>query len=136
MKKKFIGLVSIVGILICFASCSNPAASEDNTTYKIEVGVVSNSTYNTALSKITYWSEVSYSNIASLRLYLYNNTISDHEVQTGVTIDEIRDFLLSKGMSNYEANTEIETLKTIGNDIVFGEHATDSTKKVWMYATK
>ena len=71
MKKKFIGLVSIVGILICFASCSNPASSEDNTTYKIEVGVVSNSTYNTALSKITYWSEVSYSNIASLRLYLY-----------------------------------------------------------------
>ena len=39
-------------------------------------------------------------------------------------------------MSNYEANTEIKTLKTIGNDIVFGEHATDSTKKVWMYATK
>ncbi|MBR3605929.1 MAG: hypothetical protein IKL52_07865 [Candidatus Gastranaerophilales bacterium] len=64
------------------------------------------------------------------------NTISDHEVQTGVTIDEIKDYLLSKGMSNYEANTEIELLKTIGNDILFGEHATDSTKKVWMYVTK
>lgn len=88
------------------------------------------------MSKILYWSEANYSNIASLRLYLYNNTISDHEVQTGVTIDEIKDFLLSKGMSNYEANTEIELLKTIGNNILFGEHATDTTKKVWMYVTK
>lgn len=88
------------------------------------------------MSKISYWSEANYSNIASLRLYLYNNTISDHEVQTGVTIDEIKDFLLSKGMSNYEANTEIELLKTIGNNILFGEHATDTTKKVWMYVTK
>lgn len=136
MKKKLFGLISIVGILIFFGSCSNPSSSDDFTTYKVEVGVVSNSTYNTALREISYWSKATYSNIASLRLYLYNNTISDHEVQTGVTIDEIKDFLLSKGMSNYEANTEIEMLKTIGNDILFGEHATDSTKKVWMYVTK
>ena len=138
MKRKLLGLLTVICIIsLSFTGCSNSSSSDDDyTTYKVEVGVVSNSTYNTALSKISYWSEVNYSNIASLRLYLYNNTISDHEVQTGVTIDEIKDFLLSKGMSNYEANTEIETLKTIGNDIVFGEHATDSTKKVWMYATK
>lgn len=88
------------------------------------------------MSRISGWSEVSYANIASLRLYLYNNTISDHEILTGVSIEEIKDFLLSRGMSNYEANSEIELLKTIGNDIVFAEHATDSTKKVWMYSTK
>ena len=84
------------------------------------MGVISQSTYNTALSKISYWGEVSYSNIASLRLYLYNNTISDHEVQTNVSLSEIKDFLLSKGMSNYEAESEINVLKTVGNDIVFG----------------
>ena len=40
-------------------------------------------------------------------LYLYNNTISDHEVQTNVSLSEIKDFLLAKGMSNYEAESEI-----------------------------
>ena len=45
--------------------------------------------------------------IALLRLYLYNNTISDHEVQTNVSLIEIKDFLLLKGMSNYEAESEI-----------------------------
>ena len=45
--------------------------------------------------------------IALLRLYLYNNTISDHEVQTNVSLSEIKDFLLLKGMSNYEAESEI-----------------------------
>lgn len=136
MKRKIIGIVCLVTVLFAFIGCSNPASSDDSTTYKVEVGVISNSTYNTALSKISYWSEVSYSNIASLRLYLYNNTISDHGIQTNVSISEIKDFLLSKGMSNYEAKSEIEVLKTIGNDIVFCEHATDSNKKVWMYATK
>ena len=137
MKRKFFGLIAIIGILVSLIGCSNSSSSDDDyTTYKVEVGVISNSTYTTALNQITYWSEVSYSNIASLRLYLYNNTVSDHEIQNNVSIDEIKDFLLSKGMSNYEANSEIEVLKTIGNDIVFGEHATDSNKKVLMYATK
>ena len=45
--------------------------------------------------------------IASLGLYLYNNTISDHEVQTNVSLSEIKDFLLLKGISNYEAESEI-----------------------------
>ena len=136
MKRKLFVLLAIAGICFGIMSCSNPSSSDDYTTYKVEVGVISQSTYNTALSKISYWGEVSYSNIASLRLYLYNNTISDHEVQTNVSLSEIKDFLLSKGMSNYEAESEINVLKTVGNDIVFGEHATDSSKKVWIYATK
>ena len=45
--------------------------------------------------------------IASLGLYLFNNTISDHEVKTKVSLSEIKDFLLAKGMSNYEAESEI-----------------------------
>ena len=132
-------LAPLISLLLvsAFIGCSDSSSEdEDSTTYKVEVGVISNSTYTTAMNKISYWSEVSYSNIASLRLYLYNNTISDHEVETGVSLSEIKDFLLSKGMSNYEANSEIEGLKNIGNDIVFGEHATDSSKKIWMYATK
>lgn len=137
MKRKIIGLLVCAIVFICCIGCSNESDSdEDSATYKVEVGVVSNATYTTAMNTIAYWSEVSYANIASLRLYLYNNTISDHEVQTGISLSEIKDFLLSKGMSNYETNSEIDVLKNIGNDIVFCEHATDTTKKVWLYATK
>ena len=135
MKRRII-FFTLFTICICFIGCNNSLSDEVPQTYKVEIGVIANSTYNNAMSRISGWSEVSYANIASLRLYLYNNTISDHEILTGVSIEEIKDFLLSRGMSNYEANSEIELLKTIGNDIVFAEHATDSTKKVWMYSTK
>lgn len=136
MKKRIIIVFSIFAVLFCLSSCSNSSSSDDYTTYKIEIGVVSNSTYSTALSRISGWTGVSYSNIAALRLYLYNNTISNHDVQTGVSIDEIKSFLLSKGMSNYEVASEIELLNRVGNNIIFGEYAIDSTKKVWIYATK
>ena len=80
MKRKIIGLLVCAIVFICCIGCSNESDSdEDSATYKVEVGVVSNATYTTAMNTIAYWSEVSYANIASLRLYLYNNTISDHE---------------------------------------------------------
>lgn len=125
-------------LVICFGmiSCSNPSSSGDYTTYKVEVGVISNSTYNTATNRISSWTELTYANISSLRLYLYNNTISDHAIETGVRKSEIKEFMLSRGFSNYEVDLEMELLKQIGNDIAFFEHATDSTKKVWMYVTK
>ena len=87
MKRKFFGLIVIIGILVSLIGCSNSSSSDDDyTTYKVEVG----STYNTAMNKISYWNDFTYSNVASLRLYLYNNTLSDHEIQTGITIEEIR----------------------------------------------
>ena len=136
MKRKSIVLFAIIISLVGVMSCSNSVSSDEDTTYKVEIGVIANSTYNTALNKISNWSAVNYANIASLRLYLYNNTISDHGIQTGITLSEITEFLLSKGLSKYETDKEIEVLKTFGNDIIFGEYAFDSNKKVWMYITK
>lgn len=63
-------------------------------------------------------------------------TYSDHGIQAGITLSEITEFLLSKGLPKYETDKEIEVLKTFGNDIIFGEYAFDSNKKVWMYITK
>ena len=137
MKRKFLGLFTIIWIVsLGFIGCSDSSSDDDYTTYKAEVGVISNSTYNKAVTKISYWNDFTYSNVASLRLYLYNNTLSDHEIQTGITIEEIRDFLLSKDFSNYEVSNEIDLLKKVGNDIAFFEHATDSSKKARMYVTK
>lgn len=136
MKKKLFGLISIVGILIFLGSCSNPSSSDDFTTYKVEFGVITNSTYTTAMNRISNWTELSYSNIASLRNYLYNNTISDHAIETGITINEIKEFMLSKGFSNYETENEIRLIKEIGNDIAFFETVYGNDKKAWMYVTK
>ena len=137
MRRNLLGLFTIIWIVsLGFIGCSDSSSDDDYTTYKAEVGVISNSTYDAAMTKISYWNDFTYSNVASLRLYLYNNTLSDHEIQTGITLEEIRDFLLSKGFSNYEVSNEIDLLKKVGNDIAFFEHATDSSKKVWMYVTK
>ena len=138
MKRKIISVFTIFIVLICFLGCSNPSSSstEDNTTYKIEVGVITNSTYTTATNRISNWTELSYSNIASLRNYLYNNTISDHAIETGITINEIKEFMLSKGFSNYETENEIRLIKEIGNDIAFFETVYGNDKKAWMYVTK
>ena len=138
MKRKIISVFTIFVVLICFLGCSNLSSSstEDNTTYKVEVGVITNSTYTTAMNRISNWTELSYSNIASLRNYLYNNTISDHAIETGITINEIKEFMLSKGFSNYETENEIKLIKEIGNDIAFFETVYGNDKKAWMYVTK
>lgn len=51
MKRKIVGVVYLVTVLFAFIGCSNPTSSDDYTTYKVEVGVISNSTYNTAMNK-------------------------------------------------------------------------------------
>ena len=134
MKKLFV-LLAFAGMFFGLMSCKM-ASTDDDTTYKVEGGVISQATYNTAINKIASWGEATYLNIAALRSYLYNNTESDYQVKTSVSLSEIRDLLLSKGMSNYEVEKEIDGIKKIGNEIVFFTHATDSSKRVWMYVTK
>ena len=51
-------------------------------------------------------------------------------------INEIKEFMLSKGFSNYETENEIRLIKEIGNDIAFFETVYGNDKKAWMYVTK
>lgn len=140
MKRKYFYIFFISFILAVFIGCSNAdddsSDSSGNITYKVEAGVISNETYYSALNQIASITTPSYYAVSSVRLYLMNNTISNHEIQNNVSLEEIRSFMLSKGFSNYEASSEIEFLKTYGNNIAFFTHATDSSKKVWMYVTK
>ena len=77
MKRKLLGLFTIIWIVsLGFIGCSDSSSDDDYTTYKAEVGVISNSTYDAAMTKISYWNDFTYSNVASLRLYLYNNTVT------------------------------------------------------------
>ena len=78
MKRKFLGLFTIIWTLsVGFIGGSDSSSDDDYTTYNVEVVVISNATYNKAVTKISYWNDFTYSNVASLRLYLYNNTLSD-----------------------------------------------------------
>ena len=141
MKRKIILGFVVFMILTCFLGCSNPSTipTEEHKTqlYKVEFGIITNQTYRTANNTASNWTELSYSKVASLRNYLYDNTIpSSHEVITDVTTKEIKDFLLSHNLSNYETEYIIKSLKEVGNSIVFFEYAYDDGKKVWAYATK
>ena len=136
MKRKIIFGFIIFMILTLFLSCNNPSTIPTEDFYKIEAGVITNQTYKTAMNTSSSWTELSYSKVASLRNYLYDNTISDYEVTTGVTLNEIKAFLLQHSASNYEAESIIETIKENGNYIVFFRCAYGDDKKYWAYATK
>ena len=136
MKRKIILGFVVFMILTCFLGCSNPSNIPTEDFYKIEAGVITNQTYKAAMNMASSYTELSYSEIASIRNYLYDNTISDYEVTTGVTLNEIKAFLLQHSASNYEAEYIIKSLKEVGNSIVFFEYAYDDGKKVWAYATK
>ena len=137
MKRKIIFGFIIFMILTCFLGCNNPFTIPTEDFYKIESGVITNQTYKAAMNMASSYTELSYSEIASIRRYLYSNTIpSSHEVITDVTTKEIKDFLLSHNLSNYETEYIIKSLKEVGNSIVFFEYAYDDGKKVWAYATK
>ena len=136
--KKFIYLIlATICLALNFTSCSNDSSSSEGT-YRIEMGVVSNSTYETAFSMAqSYGANITHSNIKSIRDYLYQNTTSNYDNSTrGVSIDEIRNFLIQKGFTTVQANAEIAAMETLGNDIAFFEYAYSSSSKVWMYAEK
>lgn len=138
MKKFYLSLITIFLLAFNFVGCSNPSNSPPTTTYKIEVGVVSNSTYNTAWSMATsYGANITHDKLKTIRDYLYQNTTSNYDNSTkGVTKDEIRDFLTQHGMTTVQANAEIACLETLGNDIAFFEYAYLYSSTVWMYAEK
>ena len=138
MKKFFITFITALVFAFSFIGCSNPSNSTPTTTYKIEIGVVSNSTYTTAFSMASsYGANITHENIKTIRNYLYQNTTSNYDNSTkGVTKDEIRVFLTQHGMTTVQANAEIACLETLGNDIAFFEYVYSSSSKVWMYDEK
>lgn len=131
MKKLFIILLAVLGLfsLTCCASLPTPITE----TYLVESGVITGQTYTTARSTMTSWTEPSYQEVALLRDYLHNNTVSDYSAQEAVTMNAIKQFLLTQGPG---AKKEIEFLKRNGYDIIFFNHREGKDKKIWMSITK
>ena len=135
MKKIFSLLFILSFCLLCLSSCDNSTSSNEEF-YKIELGAVSTDTYNSAMNKVQNITIVNYNEIYTIRSYLHENTLSDYQVQNGVSSTEIREFLESRQFSNNQVATEMNFLQKNGNDIIFFEHAFDPEKKIWMYITK
>lgn len=133
MKRKLFLIFTIFVILNLFFGCSNPSTptSREGRAYKIETGVITFDVYRTAYNQTQNWTEQSYSNIASLRDYLYENTLSDYEVKM-VSINEIEEFMRAHGSSTSEIESEIRFLKENGNNYRFYTN----NKFIWMYVTK
>lgn len=141
MKRKIILIFTIFVVLNLFLGCSNPSSLSTSSiskekTYKVESGVITYSTYQTAWNRILNWTEPSYVKIESIRNYCMSNTISDHTIETDVTLNEIKEFMLSHGFSKRQTENEIKLIKEIGNDIGFFEYRYGKDKAVWMYVTE
>ena len=127
-------IVIIVFTIFLLASCAS-LPTPITETYLVESGVITSQTCTTACNTISSWTELNYSNVASLRNYLHNNTVSDYSAQEAVTMNAIKQFLLLQDPSSYKAKKEIEFLKRNGYDIIFFNHR-ENDKKVWMCVTK
>lgn len=134
MKKLFIILLAVLGLfsLTCCASLPTPITE----TYLVESGVITDQTYNTARNTIKSWTVLNYQEVALLRDYLHTNTVSDYSAQEAVTMNAIKQFLLTQDPSGYKAKKEIEFLKRNGYDIIFFDHREGKGKKIWMSAAK
>ena len=134
MKKLFIILLAVLGLfsLTCCASLPTPITE----TYLVESGVITDQTYNTARNTMKSWTVLNYQEVALLRDYLYTNTVSDYSAQEAVTMNAIKQFLLTQDPSGYKAKKEIELLKRNGYDIIFFNHREGKGKKIWMSAAK
>jgi len=133
MKKLFSFI--ILALCLCFFTSCDDSTSSNEVIYKIEIGTISKDTYNTAMDRIQNLTDIDYTEINSIRNYLYQNTLSNHEIKNGVSSIDLEEFMKSKGYSNYQASTEMKFLEKCGNDILFFEHATDANKRIWMYIT-
>jgi len=134
--KKIFSLFFFLALFLCALTGCDDSVSSSEEFYNIETGVVSEETYNTAMSKIQNTIIINYSEVYSTRNYLYQNTLSNHETQTGVSSVDIQEFMASRGFSNSQITTEMNFLKKNGNDILFFHHAIDASKMYWMYITK
>ena len=134
MKKLFIILLAVLGLfsLTCCASLPTPITE----TYLVESGVITDQTYNTARNTMKSWTVLNYQEVALLRDYLHTNTVSDYSAQEAVTMNAIKQFLLTQDPSGYKAKKEIEFLKRNGYDIIFFNHREGKGKKIWMSAAK
>ena len=120
MRKLLFLLCVGICFAVGFAGCSNETEDDEETTYKIEMGVVQKSVYTKVCNKLMmYEIDITHAAIKSLRNYLYSNTLSDYGSATGATESEIYDFLVSHDMAASSASAEIALLKRIGNDLYF-----------------
>ena len=129
-------LKKVIKILVLFAVClaasACKVAPDEDATYKIETGEVTNDIYKIALDmKNSYGSSINFKRIKIVRDYLYEKTysIAYHGViKSGATKDEIQQFLSdfdTEASSSY-IDSQIKFLESNGNLIYLPSDSSES----------
>lgn len=117
-----------------FTSCNFDTPEEE--TYVVESGVVSNYIAVKALEMSENISgEATFSDICTIRDYLYSNTeTDDYEIMRDVTFEELKSMLVQ---ASHSKGSEIANgIKEHGSYIGTFYHRNYSDKKIWICVTK
>ena len=140
MNKKVVTKVLVLlALSFVFFSCQQNSDDNNNGSYAIESGIVSNSVAEEARYRAgSYGGNLTFSNVKAVRDYLYENTPAAqyNGVQRGVKRNEVHSFLTSHGSSKSNADAQLAFLDSNGNNIAFFYVTNESNKKAWVYAVK
>lgn len=124
-----------------FSGCSD-SSSDDDDTYFVEAGRITNSTYQSVHSWIMSQEQYcyDYNDVYNLlkqgRYKLKEATVGDYAYETGVDIDEIQEEFQKHFDNPLDLSDSINFLKDVGNTILFFYASDSDSHKFWMYIQK
>lgn len=133
MKKLLIILCAALCLAIGLTGCANASGgSGSDENYRAEFGIISDVTYNSALSVLN--TPLSYAELYTLRNSLFASTTSGYESQNGGSSSDVGELLNGIGLSGNEISLAFQTLEERGNLLFLC--TTISNEKAWLYITK
>lgn len=130
MKKgKFLLAIAFI-LSFAFTSCFF-----NSKTYRVEMAEVSNEDIVEALASFSDLPDnyvFTFEDVKQIRDALYYES-SDLEVSSGVFEDEIMGFFSQVNVPEQDAINIMERVDSVGNEILFFDHAYSSTDSIWMY---
>lgn len=125
MKKSVLVVLGLM-MMSVFTSCG--FVTQEETTYVVECGIVTNETIYTAADMMS--DGLSFSDFCKVRDYLYKNTIDGYEVEYDVTFEELESMLLQ--VSYTEGAEAANVTQKRGFKILCFNHRYDDDVKIWM----
>lgn len=125
MKKSVLVVLGLM-MMSVFTSCG--FVTQEEKTYVVEMGIVTNETVYTAAEMMS--DGLSFSDFCTVRDYLYKNTIDGYEVEYDVTFEELKSLLLQ--ISYTEGAEAAKVTKERGFKLLCCSHRDYDDVKVWI----
>jgi len=132
---RFLIILLLLIIPLFFPACDNGTTSsiDQSATYKYDVFTITKDEFN-SVSMVTPWTFTNMRNFYSA-LRAKSSSSSLYSASDAKESD-IYDFLISNDVSVSDTKNEINFLKSVGNDIIWGEYVSNSNFYVVMYAER